>query len=284
MTMWNAGTAVPNAAREGQRISSDALVESGLAEHTLRAGLLAIRGTTGQQVDHPLAIPGADVDSLITVAVGASAAAKVSYDTIAEFDGAIGMARISPAVPITWSPDASADWNTVTGECVVDIYGEDADGEPIHDTLSRPNGAGAAIYTTAHCFSRVRRIDQQACVGAAGTCTFGTSAARCEYGKLDALGVVNYDRGTPPATTAGYDYEVGQVAPIQKSGLVAVTTEDAVAPGDPVFVRVVVAGADLRGQFTGDLQADDASFARVLGWTWESTTPADSVGIIRIGR
>lgn len=284
MTLWAAGTAVPAVAREGQIISSDALIETGIAETSVRAGLLVTRGSTGQYVGHPAAIAAADPDGLITVAVGASAAVPFTYNTIAEFDGATGQTRINPARPVTWSPDASADWNTVTGGCEVDIYGEDADGQPIHDHLFRPNGAGAATYTTAMCFSLVYRIDQQACVGAGGTCTFGISADRAEYGRLDDVGVACYDRGTPPATTVGYDFEAHQVVPVLRQGLIAATTEDNVTPGEPVYVRTVVAGADLRGQFTGILQSDDANFARVLGWEWTTTTAADAVGIIRVQR
>lgn len=286
MTLWGASTGLPAAAREGQTISSDALIESYVAEHTMRAGLLAIRGTTGQYADHPLAIPVADPNALITNAVGASAAAAFTYNTIAEFDGVIGLLRISPPVPVTWTLDASVDWNTVTGGCEVDIYGEDADGQPIVDHLFHPNGAGVQTYTTALAFSKVTRIDQQACVGAGGTCEFGTSADRSEYGKLDAIGVAVYSRETPPATTTGYDFEATQVVPIQRSGIIAVTTEDIVANrDDPVYVRTVVAGADLRGQFTGPAQADDANFGRVLGWTWvEAVAAGDTVGYIRLGR
>jgi hypothetical protein len=136
-------------------------------------------------------------------------------------------------------------------------------------------------YTTALCFSEVTRIDQQACVGAGGTCTFGT-AARVELGNQYVLGVAMYDRSTMPAAAVGYDFDDHEVLPVVTRGLIAATPEDNVTMGEAVYCRVVVAGADLRGQLTGALQADDANFARVLGWTWETTTLADAVCVVRV--
>jgi hypothetical protein len=274
-------TAIP-ALREGQLSELGYKAESYVAEGAVRAGLLIVRGSSRKQAQHPAAIPAADTNSL-KLSFNSSTAVQ-SFDTIAEFDGATGMGRISPAVPVTMTFDAGnvADWNNPSGSLIIEVYGIDASGNKIKDSMIHVNGAGAETISTELCFAAVHQIDFPNCNGNTGTGEIGTSAAKAEYGKLDVLGIAIYDRATEPAATTGYDFDDTEAFSVLKNGKIGVTVEDAVALDDPVYVRVVAAGADLRGQFTGDLQADDANFALLLGARYTRAAAGDGIAELEL--
>lgn len=86
------------------------------------------------------------------------------------------------------------------------------------------------------------------------------------------LGVSMYDASEPPPfdTETGFNYDQGDAFPLIRYGRVWVTCETACKPGDPVFVRVVAAGAEVAGSFrnaadsTDCIQLANASFESVL--------------------
>jgi hypothetical protein len=268
--------------REGQLREAYSTPKSAIAEGHIRAGLLCLRGTNPQQVFHPAAIPAADPNAIDTAL--ASAAATQTLTTAAQLDGVVGIGVTSPAKRLTVEFDANANWDTPSGACRVEFWGEDANGEPTYDRIVKPNGSGAGIYTTAKHFSKVTRVDVEACNGAGGTAEIGHSAASVEFGTVDGVSVSLYDRAREPAAAVGYDFDTTETLSVLKKGLVAVTVETtiavAVTPGDAVYARSVVAGADLRGQFTG--VTSSADFGRVLGWKWRTTTAAGAVGLIEL--
>jgi hypothetical protein len=288
MTLWTAYPTAPVAVREGTVVdAAQGSIISRVAEAILRAGCGAVRGTTWPpQVNHPTALAAADPDALVTAAVAISNVAGLDIAAIAQFDGVgLGgaMTRIVPARTITITYDAAVDWNTVDGQRVDEIFGLDANGDPIHEQLVRANGAGAVTLTTQQCFSGVPRIQMQASLGGAGTATIGIGT-KVEYGKLDFEGVVCYDRTIPPPATANYDIDATlPCSLLQGPGEIGAIPEDAVTVGEPVYMRVVAGGgAAIRGRFTGQLQADDANWARVLGLMWSSAAAGGSPARIRV--
>jgi hypothetical protein len=289
MALWGASVAAPVAYREGKiEYAPPGSFSSGIAEHVIRAGCGLILGTAGQQVDHPLALAAADPNALVTAAVAISNVAGLTINTIAQFDGAgMGgaMTFISPARQLTITYDADAGWDTPTGQRIDEFEGYDADGNPISDHVIKPNGSGAGTYTTEKFFSFCKQIDMQASNAATGTATIGVGL-QVEYGKRDFLGISVYDRMAEPSATLNYDYDANRtVSILSGNGRIGALPEDAVTVGEPVYMRIVAgAGALIRGRFTGQLQADDANFARVLGLMWVTAAAGGNPAVIEVTR
>lgn len=258
-------------------------VISRACEGDLAAGSLVKLGTAPEtQVIELPALPAADPDAVMTSAALASAATAQSLNA-SNFDGAIGRDRITPARTVTITFDASADWDTPSGECRVDIYGVDALGAEIKDTISKPNGSGAGTYTTEKAYASVVHVDVEACNGAGGTADIGVSNARVELSQKDYPGVALYESIKEPNTTAREFAQYEDVA-VLKSGVVAVQVEHAVSAGDDAYVRVLESGADLRGQWTGQDGADTpASYARFPAAHFVSSASADGIAHLEIG-
>jgi hypothetical protein len=271
--------------REGQIVRGPWLekVLSRTAEAALGAGKLVKFGTSpAYQVIELPALPVADVDAIATAAVVVSAAVAHTVAPAA-FNGAIGRDRIVPCRTISVNFSASADWDTGTGECLVDIYGHDAAGTEIHDTVARPN-SGAVLYaaSTRLAFADVDRIDIQASNGAGGTATVGVSNDKIEFSPADYPGVALYEAIKEPGTAAREFVQYDDVSVLQ-SGVVAVKVEHAVSIGDPVYVRHTAAGADLAGQFTGSDGADTpTTYGRLAGARFRSAAAIDGLAQLEL--
>lgn len=248
---------------------------SRVAGGNLMSGRLVKWGTDPelQAIELP-ALPAADVDAIATAAVIASAITAQSIGANL-FDGVIGRDRITPCRTISVNFDASADWDTPAGECRVDIYGHDASGAAIHDQVARPNvGALAHAASTRLAFADVYRIDIEACNGAGGTATVGVSNDLVELSLAD-YGVALFEAIKEPVS-ALYDFEQYDAVNVCSKGVVDVQVEHAVSVGDAVFVRVLAAGLDYRGQFTGQDGADTpATYARLAGARFMSAAAID---------
>ena len=106
------------------------------------------------------------------------------------------------------------------------------------------------------------------------------------FGKLD-YGVALYDETTEPSATATVTFDADEPLNVMKQGIVAVVNETtaavAAAKGDPVAVRMVLAGADVRGQFSPFTSPSAGNFARLSGAYWLETVAAGATGLIRVG-
>ena len=258
-------------------------IHSRIAEGALAAGNLVQYGTDKErQVQELAALPAADVDAIATAAVIGSAVTAQSIQS-GTFDGATGRDRIIPARTVSVNFDANADWDTPSGECRVDIYGYDALGAYIKDTVSRPNqGAVAFADSTMKAFATVIQIDIEACNGATGTATVGLSNDRIELSPKDYPGLACYESMAEPNTTAREFADEDPVAVLFR-GRICSVPEHAVSIGDDVFVRVLAAGNDLRGQLTGQDGADTpATYARLAGAKWVSVAAADGVAKVEL--
>jgi hypothetical protein len=125
-------------------------------------------------------------------------------------------------------------------------------------------------------------VDTPACVAATGTGTVGVSNDCVGLGKADYPGVVIYDPATESfAATTEVDDE-DQVSVLTHGKFWAVP-EHAVSDGDDVYVRVVLAGLNVRGQFTGqDGAALPATYAHFSRARWRTATTAGGLAIIEL--
>ena len=273
--------------RRGQLMSTPAesRVISRFAEGALADGNLVGFGTDAEtQCLEIAALPAADGDAIMTAAALGSAVAAQSLDA-ANFDGATNRDRIAPAQAVTVTFDAAnlVDWDTASGECRIDIYGVDALGADIKDTIARPNGAAfATVFATELAFASVYHVDVEACNAAAGTAVMGLNSSRTGLSAKDFPGVALYESMKEPNTAARL-YADEEAVSILIEGRVAVIVEHAVSVGDDAYVRVLAAGADLTGQWTGQDGADTpATYARFPGAKFTTAAAADAVAVLEL--
>ena len=271
--------------REGQIVRgpwSNEII-SRVAEGALAAGHLVKYGTDRetQCLELPT-LPVADPNAIITSAVLGSDVAAQNI-AAATFDGVINRDRIIPCRSVTFTFDASADWNTATGGCRLTVYGYDSTGSDVRDVLYKANGTGAVTITSDIAFATVTRVDVEACLGAAGTADMGVSNTVVSLSPKDYPGIALYESIKEPNTAAREFAQYDDVA-ILEAGVVAVVVEHAVSVGDDVWVRVVAAGADITGQFTGQDGADDPTvYAHLPNAHYVTAALADAIAAVRLG-
>jgi hypothetical protein len=273
--------------REGQIFNGPwpQKILSRIAEDDIGFGRLVDYGTDPEtQVQEIPALPVADVDAIMTAAALASAAAAQDIAS-GNFDGVIGRDRISPCRCITVTFDADAGWDTVSGECRIDIYGTDASGASIVDTVAKANGSGAVTLTTRKAFAQVDRVHVEACNAATGTATMGVSNDVVELTQRDYPGVAAFYKMKEPNDTTTPVYEIAQYDDVDvlQEGRIVVVVEHAVSVGDQAYVRVLAAGNDVRGQFTGQDGADTpATYAKLAGGSFMTAAAADGLAVLEL--
>lgn len=268
--------AVPAVGREGQRADVGlAQIDSYVVESTtVKAGLLAEKGTGDRQIKSLSATAITDVDGI--KASGVSSTAAKTY-TGAALSGATGTGRIVPAAAITFTFSNHTNWDATTGW----ITGIDAAGNSIEEPFSIPNGGNATV-TTRRCYHRVQKVEIPAQSGASGTFTIGITSALMEVGPLTHPGVVIYEPMVEAGDSSGEFDTYAEVSVLRKGRFYAVP-EDAVVPGEEVYVRHLLNSTDLRGQFAGSAgAATAATYAKVLGAKWQSTASADGIAVLEI--
>lgn len=268
--------------REGQIADAypshvDAYVVEGSSD--LKVGLLVDQGTNDRQCTPMAALPAVDADG-IKLAF-ASVVAAQDYDST-DLDGAIGQGRIIPARSITFTADAHADWGVgALGGTWIKVDGEDAAGNPQQESMFLPANGGVTL-TTDGAFSRVTSVHVGANDGTGGSGTVGVSNTVVEVGKATNPGVVVYDPMSEPNSVTA-EYTQYESVNMLRSGRFLAVPEHAVVEGESVFVRVLLAGADVRGQFTGDTGAvTPGTYAKVLGARWREAAAADGLAMIEI--
>jgi len=273
---WATEAASPAILKEGQLAQEPYHAPlSRVAEAAIRAGLLVQRGTTPDKEVKPIALLAVDDDAIdATIASAASAA----YHDNADFAGAIGQGEIFPAQALSFTFDASGDWDPTTGI----VKGIDADGNVVSECVPI---ATSTVYYTSNCFKRVLSFWIPAQTGAGGVCKIGIDYTYGMAVSPKDSGVAVYDRAREPSATTTVTFDALQTLAVLQAGVIAVTTEAAVVPGDPVGVRFVLSGTDVRGQFTKYVAGTPGSMelALLTGARWLTTTAADAIGLIEIG-
>lgn len=246
-------------------------VISTAAEGTVALGCAVLKGTNPRQ-GKPVAAVAAAATSILDASPGGASAASAQTITSASFDGTIGAARIVPAQQVTMVLNSHADWDATTAT----FYGEDADGNQLVEDVLIPNGGNTTIATKA-AFGRLVSVYIPAQTGTNGTFTIGTTPTQAEFSRADILGVSIWQSAHEPYTSDSY--VDNDEMPVLRKGRVYVVTEDAVVNGDPVYVRIVVSGADACGQFGGERSA---SFALLRGARFRTTAAIDGVAVVEL--
>jgi hypothetical protein len=99
---------------------------------------------------------------------------------------------------------------------------------------------------------------------------------------LGVWGISVYDTSRMPYTpdaNAKAQYAIGDSVPMLTRGRIWVWTENATAQDDPVYVRVLAAGSDTKGQFRN---ATATNFIVATGCRWQSSTTAAGLIILEI--
>lgn len=207
-----------------------------LVTAALAAGLPVMRApASGDRAAQPLSAPSVgDVDAILVT--GVSTAGVQTLDT--ELDGVIGTDRFVWPVNLQMVFNSHADWNATTAV----VSGLDQYGRPQTEDFAIPDGGNATVTGTKF-WSKVDSISVPAQGGTNGTFTVGTGTALGPIGR-DVLGILAWDPGREPGAWA-----VGEIAPVLRSGRIWVTVEEAVETEQQAFVRLVIAGAEVRGAF-----------------------------------
>ena len=273
MTFQTSYGLVPAIGRAGM-IADGALMQdviSTAAEGTVALGCAVLKGTNPRQ-GAPVAAVAASATSILDGTPGGATAGTAQTISGATFDGAIGQGRIVPAQQITLTASSHADWNATT----ITFTGEDADGNTIVEDVLMPD-AGNVTIETKSAFGKLVSVYIPAQAGAGGTFTIGTKPAAAEFSRRDILGVSVWQSAHEPYTSDSY--VDNDEMPVLRKGRCYVVVEDAVANGDPVYVRIVVSGGDACGQFGGERSA---SFALLRGATYRSTAATDGVAVVEL--
>lgn len=290
MALWTDVANTPAAGIEGLLIDAPpGGVESFVAQTAVRAGFAAWYGTdvatTRKQVipiPAMAAVYPADVDAIAVDLASAAAAAR--YTAVADLDGVIGIERIYPPRAVTCNWDANVNWDGPLGFTQVDIYGEDAEGNPIQDTCYRPNvGAVAHAEETRLVYSRVHTVDVSASNGAGGTLDVGVSPNRIELSELDCPGIVLYNPAREASAVAAVTFDAGETCAIVHRGLVWAVAVDAVVPGDICTVRIAAGGGGL-GSLSGTEALPAAgNFCKLLNAHWVTAAAAGGLAKLSVG-
>jgi hypothetical protein len=150
-----------------------------------------------------------------------------------------------------------------------------------------PAGGGVTV-TSALAYSKCIGVYIGACDGAGGGAgTLGFSNDNVNLGRLD-YGIACYEPAKEPSPTAANTFDIGEALDVIIDGTVWCTVETtanlAVTKGDPVAVRVLTVGADVRGQLTRYTSPGmTGTYALVPGAVWLDSAAAGALARVRIG-
>jgi hypothetical protein len=265
------------------------MIDSYAAEAAIRAGLMVEYATVAalrnEYVRPVAAVPAADVVAIATAIPSSLNAIEYTTTAAGNLDGAVGILRIpGPAQRISFNFDASADWDSVSGELVCTAYGENAAGEAIHEDVVRNNAGAVAVQVlTGQCFSRVSAVHVGAGIGAGGLLTVGTSPTRLEHGSRTSPGFALYTEAIEPSATATVTFDAHDALRVLRSGRFWAVSQGGNAIGDPVFIRNTINLAHVRGELYGiQLITAGSELSRYLGATWITAAAAGGLAIVEV--
>lgn len=190
----------------------------------------------------------ADVDSIILTGISAvgiqvyvpGGGAGLDFDG-AGIGGTDGI--IEPvARNVTLTQNAHADWDATASV----VAGLDENGKEVTETLTTIADAGGTV-TGTQLFSKIQSYTVPAQTGGNGTFTLGVGTMLGPCNGRTTFGVATAQTGLG-ADTPAVGYAANDTVSILRKGQVYVLAEQAVEIGDPVYVRFVVAGAEVLGR------------------------------------
>lgn len=176
-----------------------------------------------------------------------SGASAASIQTITAFNGVYGSSELQPPRQVTFTFDASTDWDPTSATL---RYVNDKN-VIVTETIS------VATSGTPSTTGRVKRLISltiPAQTGAGGTFTIGVAAlASLTEALFEGVAVRQEFKTTPnssalysypgvAATLGSGDYADAETVPVMSEGGIWVYSEAAVNDGDPVYVRTAVNG------------------------------------------
>jgi hypothetical protein len=149
-----------------------------------------------------------------------------------------------------------------------------------------PAGGGVTIDSES-AFSVPIGVYIGACDGAGGGVgTLGWAPTRAVLGRGD-FGIAAYERAKEPSAVAAVTFDATEALDVVIDGTIWCTVEATIAldvlVGDPVGVRVVAAGADVRGQLTRFTSPGVGDHVLLEGAQWLTAAAAGSLALVRIG-
>lgn len=232
----------------------------------IAAGLVVLR--SGDRLVRPILStdePSADNDAII--ASGVASATTAQAITSGSFNGAVGAGEISPPMNLTLTLNSHADWDPST----IVVEGLGPKGEPISEAFEVANG-GNAVLTGTVPFSFVTAVKIPPQTGTNGTLLVGTGVKLGPLAKL-AAGITLYDPMREPGAYAQYER-----VSVLRRGRVLVSAEAAVTAGQPVYVRFVATGGEVRGALRG--APDSTDCALLPGARWATTTTGAGLAVV----
>jgi hypothetical protein len=167
-----------------------------------------------------------------------------------------------------------ADWLATT--CKVTTVGPG--GVMQEERFAVPAG-GNVVLTGNLPFAHFVKAEFETQGGTNGTVYFGTDPTDVALDLSSFPGVAVYDPGIEPYSAAA-EIEDEKPLSVLSKGRVYMVVEEAVVAGAPVFVRMLEAGADLRGQVRG---TPAANFYRFVGAKFLTAAAADGLAVMQIG-
>lgn len=225
-------------------------VKTVVAEAEIAAGLVVVRGGTTRSEGRPPPAPdAADPDGFITTIASAATAQTLSG---ASLDGVVGQGEVWPPRNVTLTLSSHADWDAT--EAVV--TGIDEDDRVIQETLLIPNGGNVTLTGVKH-FRKVTSLYIPAQSGTGGTADLGFGSSLGPIGGMGVHGVAMYDASREPEA-----YPVDYAVPCVRKGRVYVTSESSYSDQDPVYVRFVATGDEVRGQVRNAPDSTDCALLK----------------------
>ncbi len=261
------------------------------AEAAIRAGLVVQRGSAADQVAPLAAVPAAVANAIIT-AIAPVVAGQDLVDVAGApgviLDGATGPLRpAGPARSMRFVADAHANWGLAAmGGTWCYFKGLDSRMKLQVEEFFLPAGGGVTIDSES-AFAVPIGVYIGACDGAGGGAgTLGWAPARSVLGRGDH-GIAAYERAKQPSTVAAVTFDATQGLDVVVDGTVWCVVEATIAldvlAGDPVAVRAVAAGADVRGQLTRFTSPGGGDHVLLEGAQWLTAAAAGGLALLRIG-
>ena len=253
-------------------------VDSKVARGLVKAGYGVFKPAAGGGAGTSMLDPGecyhipnpaqaVDVDAIVTAYTTSTAIQTFSGATL---NGVVGAAEMQPGRLITFVFSNHADFNATN----ITLTGISPLGATQTESIAIPDGGNATVDSTLH-YASVTSIVVPAQAGTGGTATFGIAVMStlviADYRgvavrqptktTIATAGIYGYPGITSTSVTA--DYVDAEVVPVLTSGGIWVYAEEAIADGDPVYVRAAAGTNTVLGAYRND--SDSATCVLVVG-------------------
>lgn len=254
-------------------------VDSKVARGLIKAGYGVFKsvagGGSGTSMLDPgevwhIASPGeaVDVDAIVTAYTTSTAIQSFSGATL---NGVVGATEMQPGRLLTFVFSNHADFDATN----IALTGISPLGVSQTENIAIPNGGNATVNSTLY-YASVTSIVVPAQAGTGGTATFGIAALTtlviadfrgvAVRQPTKTTGATGGIYGFPGITSSSvtFDYVDAETVPCLTAGGIWVYSEEAIADGDPVYVRAASgAGGTVLGAFRND--SDTSSCVLVVG-------------------